>query len=146
MCIRDSSDFLAWASDGSPTVPQVQAEQDITLASNQQGPCTATSISPSSDAASPDQSLTVTASAQCPAGAGVEYSYFVRSGASGSWTLEAAWIGPSWSWSVPAVPGLYQVLVWASDGPYTCLLYTSIPLGSQRVITRSKSEGESTRE
>jgi len=114
-----SSDFLAWASDGSPTVPQVQAEQDITLASNQQGPCTATSISPSSDAASPDQSLTFTASAQCPAGAGVEYSYFVRGGASGSWTLEAAWIGPSWSWSVPAVPGLYQVLVWASDGPYT---------------------------
>jgi hypothetical protein len=113
------SGFLAWATDGPPTVPQVQAEQDVTLASNQQAPCTATSISPNPDAVTPYQSLAFTATAQCPAGAKVEYSYFVRSGASVSWTLEAAWVGPSWSWTAPASPGLYQVLVWASDGPYT---------------------------
>jgi hypothetical protein len=37
-----------------------------------------------------------------------------------SWTLQAAWIGDTWTWNtVGFTPGSYEVLIWASDGPYT---------------------------
>ena len=114
-----STQFLAWATDGSQTVPQVQSEQDVTLASNQEAACTSTSVGSESDAATPGQRVAFTATAQCPAGADVEYSYFERSVSAATWTLEAAWVGPSWSWTAPTSSGVDQVLVWASDGPYT---------------------------
>jgi hypothetical protein len=111
--------FLVWATDGAHTVPQVQAEQGATLASDQEAPCTSASISSNLEVANPGQPVGLTATARCPAGADVEYSYFERSTASTTWKLQAAWTGASWSWTAPSTQGVYQVLVWATDGPYT---------------------------
>ncbi|MGA8208440.1 MAG: hypothetical protein WB867_10525 [Candidatus Dormiibacterota bacterium] len=66
------------------------------------------------------QPVDVTATSTCPAGAQVEYSYFLMTPGSSGWTLQAAWIGPSWIWNTVGVGlGTYEILVWASDGPYT---------------------------
>jgi hypothetical protein len=64
--------------------------------------------------------VSVDASALCPADSIVRYSYFVAPTGSGSWILEAAWIGSTWTWNTVGDPaGSYSVLAWASDGPYT---------------------------
>jgi len=108
---------LVWTSDGPYTVPQLQVSQSMTV--DTAPPCSAVSVSAPASVAS-GQPVNVLASASCPAGAQVEYSYFLRLGSAGPWTLEAAWIGPQWTWTTVGVAaGNYQVLVWASDGPYT---------------------------
>jgi hypothetical protein len=127
-------EVLAWASDGPYTVPQVQAT--ATVAVDLLSACTAVGIGVPPTAAS-GLPVTVTAVGTCPAGASPRYSYFVRSSSAASWTLEAAWIGPSWSWqTADLTAGQYQVLVWVSDGPYTApqqqtaadvTLYTQTP-------------------
>jgi hypothetical protein len=62
----------------------------------------------------------VDASATCTSSSAAEYSYFTGPTTSGPWTLQAAWIGPDWTWNTTAMaPGTYSILVWASDGPYT---------------------------
>ena len=64
--------------------------------------------------------VAISATGTCPAGATPLYSYFVMGPDGGGWSLKAAWIGNSWSWStVGLADGVYQVLVWVSDGPYT---------------------------
>ncbi len=109
---------LAWASDGPYTVPQVQSATSFELGGL--GACSAVSVSTSSTSVSVGAQVGVTASATCPGGASPEYSYFVGSSQSGPWTLEAAWIGGTWTWSTAGlVPGTYYILAWASDGPYT---------------------------
>jgi hypothetical protein len=146
------SEFLAWATDGSPTVPQVQAEQDVTPASSQQAACTATSISPNPTAVTPYQSLAFTATAQCPAGAEVEYSYFVGPSGSGPWTLMAAWIGPAWTWNPSATAaGINYAIVWVSDGPYTLpqaqttvALQLPAPVGCSAVTASTVPNGSAT--
>jgi hypothetical protein len=112
---------LAWASDGPYTVPQVQAAVDVTVVASVAtvAACTQLALSAPSSAAA-GTSIPVSAAATCPAGSTPKYSYFTRAGSSGSWTLRAAWVGPSWSWSTLGLaPGTYQVLAWASDGPHT---------------------------
>ncbi|MGA8426613.1 MAG: G1 family glutamic endopeptidase [Candidatus Dormiibacterota bacterium] len=64
--------------------------------------------------------MAVTATSSCPSGTSPLYSYFTSPGTLQDWTLRAAWIGPTWSWSTVGLAlGTYQVLVWVSDGPYT---------------------------
>lgn len=64
--------------------------------------------------------VAISATSTCPTGATPLYSYFVIGPGGGGWTLEAAWIGNSWSWSTAgSADGVYQVLVWVSDGLYT---------------------------
>jgi hypothetical protein len=112
---------LGWASDGPYTVPQVQAAVDVTVVASVAtvAACTQLALSAPSSAAA-GTSIPVSAAATCPAGSTPKYSYFTRAGSSGSWTLRAAWVGPSWSWSTLGLAlGTYQVLAWASDGPYT---------------------------
>ncbi len=71
----------------------------------------------------------VSATATCPTGADIKYSYFTRSGG-GAWMLQAAWIGPTWTWNTAGLaPGDYAVLVWASDGPYISPQVESSPAG-----------------
>jgi hypothetical protein len=82
-------------------------------------PCTAVAAGGSPSTVTAGNEIAVSASATCPAGSTPEYSYFTRAGSSGGWTLKAAWIGPSWNWPTTGLAGTYQVLVWASDGPYT---------------------------
>lgn len=108
---------LVWASDGPYTVPQLETTQTITI--DAAPACTAVSASAPASVTS-GQPVNVVASGTCPSGAQVEYAYFIRNGSSGSWNLQAAWIGPEWTWSTVGVPaGTYQVLVWVSDGPYS---------------------------
>ncbi|MGH7643890.1 MAG: IPT/TIG domain-containing protein [Candidatus Dormibacteria bacterium] len=108
---------LVWASDGPYTVPQVEAL--VTIDVTPITACSAVSISAPTAVAS-GQPINATATATCPGGAQVEYSFFSRMGTIAGWTLQAAWTGQEWTWStVGFTPGAYQVLVWASDGPYT---------------------------
>jgi len=108
---------LVWASAGPFTVPQVQQAASVQLSSG--SACTAVHVSAPPEVAG-GSSLTATASSTCPAGSHPEYSYFTRAGNGGAWTLRAAWIGPSWTWSTAGLAtGAYQVLVWVSDGPYS---------------------------
>jgi hypothetical protein len=108
---------LVWVSDGPYTVPQLQTVQSVSVEAD--APCTAVSASAPATAVS-GQPVDVTATSSCPAGALAEYSYFLMAPDSSGWTLEAAWIGPSWIWNTVGVaPGTYEILVWASDGPYT---------------------------
>jgi hypothetical protein len=110
--------LLAWASDGPFTTPQVEATTSFRLGGV--GACTAVSISAGPSPVAAGASVSVRASATCPAGASPEYSYFTSDSADGPWTLRDAWTGASWSWSTAGLaPGTYSVLVWASDGPYT---------------------------
>ena len=68
------------------------------------------------------QPINAAGSATCPTGANVEYSFFTRVPNATGWTLRAAWIGPEWTCVTIGVPaGTYQVLVWATDGPYAPL-------------------------
>ncbi|MHB8324972.1 MAG: IPT/TIG domain-containing protein [Candidatus Dormibacteria bacterium] len=108
---------LVWASDGPFTVPQAQQAESVELTSG--SACTGVQVSlPATVAAG--SPLTASASSTCPSGSTAEYSYFTRAGTSGGWTLQAAWIGPSWGWSTSSLTsGVYQVLVWVSDGPFT---------------------------
>ncbi len=109
---------LVWASDGPYTVPQAQAVAAITV--GPPPPCTAITVSAQPSSATAGTSIAVSASATCPSGTLPKYSYFTRAGTSGRWTLRAAWIGPTWTWPTGGLAaGTYQVLVWASDGPYT---------------------------
>jgi hypothetical protein len=109
---------LVWASDGPYTVPQVQTVADLSVIT--EPACTTVSASPSPASTVAGGFVSIPAIGTCPSGSLPEYSYFVRSSDSNSWTLAAAWIGPTWSWSTVGLePGTYQVLVWVSDGPYT---------------------------
>lgn len=113
--------LLAWASDGPYTVPQVQEAVAVTVVASVAtvAACSQLALSAPSPAAA-GTSISVSAVATCPSGSTPKYSYFTRAGTSGGWTLRAAWVGPSWSWSTLGLaPGTYQVLAWASDGPYT---------------------------
>jgi hypothetical protein len=66
----------------------------------------------------PNDQILIGAQAACPVNS-VKYTYFVRPGDTGPWNLVAAWIGNQWLWNDSGLaPGTYQVLVWASDGPY----------------------------
>ncbi len=108
---------LVWASDGPYTVPQVEVLQGVQV--NPIAACSQVTLSVPSSISS-GQPINATATATCPSGAQVEYSYFTETPGSGTWVLQAAWIGPEWTWNtVGFAPGSYQVLVWASDGPYT---------------------------
>ena len=107
---------LAWASDGPYGVPQVQALTDLTIVVP--SPCTGVSVSATPSSVLTGNAVAVTATPACPTGSIPEYSYFVRPTTAPVWTLESAWIGPSWNWSTSGLPpGDYQVLVWVSDGP-----------------------------
>lgn len=107
---------LVWVSDGPYTVPQAQVVQSVNI--DAPASCSGLSVSAPSTVAS-GQPVNVDADATCPGGAQVEYSYFTMTPTSDSWTLQAAWIGPNWTWTtVGLAPGSYEVLVWASDGPY----------------------------
>lgn len=110
-------EVLVWASDGPYTVPQVQRAVTVRVA----WPAACSSITASGPGSVPPQvSASIAALATCPAGAAAKYSYFVRAGESGPWSLKAAWVGKSWSWNTAGLGfGTYEVLVWASDGPYT---------------------------
>lgn len=105
---------LVWASDGPYSIPQAQSAVQLSVGAA----CSSVSAGPANALITPGETLTVSAQAQCPAGSGTRYSYFLRSSTQASWTLEAAWIGPSWAVG-PLAPGAYQVLTWASDGPLT---------------------------
>ncbi|MHB1526710.1 MAG: hypothetical protein ACYCZN_10585 [Candidatus Dormibacteria bacterium] len=114
-----SVQFLAWATDGALTVPQVQQQAGVEFSTGAPLACSAVSVAASTKSPLPGTNTTFTATANCPPGAPVKYSYFSRSDPSSPWLLEAAWIGPTWTWTAPAVAGAYQVLVWATDGPPT---------------------------
>ncbi|MGA8427484.1 MAG: hypothetical protein WB801_07845, partial [Candidatus Dormiibacterota bacterium] len=103
---------VVWVSDGPYTVPQAQT---ILLL---EPPCSAVSATVDASSGGSTGSLTVTASGSCPSGSAPLYSYFVGPNSSGPWTLAAAWVGPSWTWSRSAGESEYAV-VWVSDGPYT---------------------------
>ncbi len=108
---------LVWSSDGPYTVPQVEALQSVQVEPT--AACSAVTLSMPSSIVS-GQPINAIASATCPGGAQVDYSFFTEASGGSSWTLQAAWIGPEWTWSTVDLPaGTYQVLVWASDGPYT---------------------------
>jgi hypothetical protein len=109
--------ILVWVSDGPYTVPQLQAVQSLLVEADT--PCTAVSATVPGTVVS-GQPVDVAATSSCPAGAQVEYSYFLMAPDSTTWALQAAWIGPSWTWNTVGVdPGTYEILVWASDGPYS---------------------------
>jgi IPT/TIG domain len=113
-----SYQLLVWVSDGPYTVPQAEAVTTLTVAS--QPPCTSDSANAAPNPALSGDPVQLTVSAACPAGSLPLYAYFTRPAGSGAWTLEAAWIGPTWSWpTFGLAPGTYDVLVWVSDGPYT---------------------------
>jgi hypothetical protein len=114
----EMQDAIVWVSDGPYTVPQAQTE--VALEAVPPAACSGVSVTLSpAGSTQAGSAVTVDASSTCPAGSVVKYSYFVGSG-SGPWTLEAAWIGPSWTWNTVGEPaGSYSVLAWASDGPYT---------------------------
>ncbi|HUY24329.1 MAG TPA: hypothetical protein VMV09_03365 [Candidatus Saccharimonadales bacterium] len=109
--------MLVWVSDGPYTTGQAQVTQAVTV--NQPAACSAVSASAPSSVVG-GQPVSVDATATCPSGAAVEYTYFAKAAASGTWTLEAAWVSGSWTWNtVGLAAGSYQIVVWASDGPYT---------------------------
>ncbi|MGC2192011.1 MAG: hypothetical protein WA751_06730, partial [Candidatus Dormiibacterota bacterium] len=110
---------VVWVSDGPYTVPQSQTI--VALPFSAPAACSAVSaLTAPVGSASLGSSVTVAATSTCASTSEVRYSYFVAPTGSGPWTLEAAWIGPSWTWAtVGEAPGSYTVLVWASDGPYT---------------------------
>ena len=111
--------FLVWATDGPLTIPQIQRQTGVDFGSASQPACTSISISSSTRSPVPGQSVSFTADATCPPSALVKYAYFSRSSLSAPWTLRAAWIGPTWTWTAPGATGSYQVLAWATDGPTT---------------------------
>lgn len=116
--VLGSYDVLAWASDGPYGIPQVQEVTEVTF--DWPLPCSSVTVSATSNVTQ-GSGDTISAIATCPAGTTAEYSYFVRPvGSTAPWTLEAAWVGPSWTWSTSGVPlGNYDILAWASDGPFT---------------------------
>lgn len=108
---------LAWVSSGPYSGPQAQQAATETL--SWPAACTASSVSVTSDSTI-GEPVSVSSSATCPNGASAEFSYFTRPGESGPWTLQAAWVGSSWTWVTADLPaGQYQILVWASDGPFS---------------------------
>ncbi|MFZ0995062.1 MAG: hypothetical protein WAO09_03655 [Candidatus Dormiibacterota bacterium] len=108
---------LVWVSDGPYTVPQAETTRTAVMVAP--SPCSGIEATAPGSVVS-GQPANVGADATCPSGADVEYSYFTMSPGSESWTLQAAWIGDSWTWNTVGFgPGSYEVLVWASDGPYT---------------------------
>lgn len=113
-----SYQVLVWVSDGPYTVPQAEAVASLTVAP--QSPCTSDSATAAPNPVLSGDPVQLTDSAACPAGSLPLYTYFTRPAGAGTWTLQAAWIGPSWSWPTSGLaPGTYDVLVWVSDGPYT---------------------------
>ncbi len=111
--------FLVWATDGSLTVPQVQQAMGVEFGTTAQPACTSVTLTSTPPSPLPGKVISFQAHATCPPSVVVRYSYFTRPSPSSPWTLQAAWIGPSWTWTAPALPGAYQVLAWASDGPTT---------------------------
>jgi len=112
-------EFLVWATDGPLTVPQVQQVTGVDFGAAAPPACTSVTLSSSSNSPLPGQSISFTANATCPQSAAVKYSYFTRSNPASPWTLQAAWIGPTWTWTAPPLADAYQVLAWATDGPTT---------------------------
>jgi hypothetical protein len=113
-----SYQVLIWVSDGPYTVPQAQGSATVTIAN----PAACTGVVATVNPSSPDpgQTVTVTATSNCPSGSSPLYSYFTSPGTIQDWSLRAAWVGPSWNWSTSGLAGgTYQVLIWVSDGPYT---------------------------
>jgi hypothetical protein len=108
---------LVWVSDGPYTAPQVQTIESVAIDSV--APCSGVVATAPATVVS-GQPVSVDATATCPSGAQVEYSYFTLAPGSETWSLQAAWVGDSWAWNTVGVsPGSYAILVWASDGPYT---------------------------
>ena len=129
-----------WVSDGPYSGPQAQTQVSITVTAI--AACTAVGLTAPATALR-GQAVDVIASATCPSGAAVEYSYFARADGAPTWTLEAAWVGPTWTWSTVGLPdGGYQILTWASDGPVYApqaeavadiVVYTQLPCTSLSV-------------
>jgi hypothetical protein len=109
---------LAWASDGLVYgTPQVAAVSDVAVYTQQ--PCTALTVATSPSALVAGQPVTVSAAGTCPAGTVPRYAYFTSASSGGPWTLQAAWIGSSWTWSTAGLAnGSYYVLVWVSGAEY----------------------------
>ncbi|HVB53308.1 MAG TPA: hypothetical protein VNF24_03825 [Candidatus Acidoferrales bacterium] len=114
-----AADVVVWVSDGPYTVPQAQTIVPLRSAAPAACSAVAATTVPVGSATS-GSAVSVEAASTCPANSAVKYSYFVGPSSSGPWTLMAAWIGPSWTWSTAGTsPGSYGVIIWASDGPYT---------------------------
>ena len=114
-----SVQFLVWATDGPLTVPQVQQPIGVEFGAAAPPACTTVTLTSTPTSPLPGQLISFRADATCPTNVTARYSYFSRTNPSSPWTLQAAWIGPVWTWTAPAVPGAYQVLAWATDGPAT---------------------------
>jgi hypothetical protein len=108
---------VVWVSDGPYTVPQAQTIVSLVPSPP---PASCSAVSAEAEPGGPSESVTVAATGACPAGSAPLYSYFVGPSSSGPWTLAAAWVGPSWTWTPSAGPSQTEyAVVWVSDGPYT---------------------------